>query len=531
MTSPGRLDELIQTYVLGRHTETELEELSGYLKQDGAEGEAARRKLRLALKADVYLEEAAAEIGREIDSADGEPTRGTPADSVNRRWRWAVGGLAAAIAVAWFGWLRDSGAPRTGTPIELGVAAVLRIEGEALANQVRPLSSGDDLVAGDQLTMAEGLVELVFRDSGVHAIATAPLSLTAHSSERIFLHDGDIKLHVPPQGVGFVVETAEREITDLGTSFVVTARKKGSQVFVLDGQIAVEERNGVPGRLMSEGEVASFGQNGKLNLLSQKTDGLPELALPSMELTPRSLPGMILGFQSGAKLDATPRRPRIDRMGRRLAPLIESGFQNRNCLDGLKQGQPLRFAGIAGAYNQFSQRTELEPYASLAGWLSWYHGEVTAPGPGRYRFWGYADNNLLVAVDGKPVFDGSRYDSALREVARMTRQNHPAWPCLNARAGFAAGPWIEVSEDAVQLDILFGEVSGNLTSGLLLVEREGESYGKTFWGQPKWPLFLTEEPSAARRAELERLREHMEKKLMGSFSVSREGIWEVSGAE
>ena len=98
---------------------------------------------------------------------------------------------------------------------------------------------------------------------------------------------------------------------------------------------------------------------------------------------------------------------------------------------------------------------------------------------------------------------------------------------LIARAGFACSEWIELSGDPVQLDLLFGEVGGNITSGLLLVEREGETYEETFWGQPKWPLFLTEPPSANEAAEFTRLVDHLEQKTMGSFSVSSDAIWTV----
>jgi hypothetical protein len=65
MMNSGRLDELIQKYVQEKSTESEVEELSRYLQQE--EAVEARRKLRLALKADAYLEEAAAEMGQETD--------------------------------------------------------------------------------------------------------------------------------------------------------------------------------------------------------------------------------------------------------------------------------------------------------------------------------------------------------------------------------------------------------------------------------------------------------------------------------
>jgi len=59
------------------------------------------------------------------------------------------------------------------------------------------------------------------------------------------------------------------------------------------------------------------------------------------------------------------------------------------------------------------------------------------------------------------------------------------------------------------------------------VEREGENYEQTFWGQPRWPLFLTEEPDENQLSELDQLRAYMEKKLMGSFSVSEDAVWKV----
>ncbi len=139
---------------------------------------------------------------------------------------------------------------------------------------------------------------------------------------------------------------------------------------------------------------------------------------------------------------------------------------------------------------------------------------------------GYADNHLLVAIDGKPVFEGSRYDSAFKKLG-IQRTDNPALPCLIAPAGFASGEWIELGSDSIQLDILFGEIGGNITSGLLLVEREGETYEETFWGQPKWPLFLTEAPSTEETAEFKRLVDHLERKTMGSFTVSAEAVWKV----
>jgi len=245
---------------------------------------------------------------------------------------------------------------------------------------------------------------------------------------------------------------------------------------------------------------------------------------PSLKPVAASLRGRVLGFE-----DAPPnprQRRKQDVIARQMLPLVQSGFQDRSCLEGLRQGIPLRFSGIAGIYPTFPDRAGLAPYPREFGWLVWYQGKVVPPKPGRYRFWGYADNHLLVAIDGTPVFEGSRRDSPFKELG-IARTNHPSYPVLNAMAGFACGSWFELGSDAVHLEILFGEIMENQTSGLLLVEREGEILEETSWGQPKWPLFLTEVPTAPEEAELETLRAQMEAKLIGSFSISRDAIWEV----
>ncbi|MEM7014086.1 MAG: hypothetical protein AAF585_21715, partial [Verrucomicrobiota bacterium] len=281
---------------------------------------------------------------------------------------------------------------------------------------------------------------------------------------------------------------------------------------------------GGPEQLMVEGDHADIVRGGAMKLRSQKHAGVPELSLSSVRSAETSLSGTIFGFSNLAK----PRKKDEDIIGRQFLPLIHSGFRDRSNLEQMVQAAGIRFTGVAGAYGHFPDRAGLGTYEPQGGWLTWYQGEVMAPQPGRYRFWGYADNQLLVAIDGAPVFEGSRYDAVFREELSVPRHDHPALPCLNARSGFASGSWIEVGDDPIQIDILFGETSGNLTSAILLIEREGENYEETFWGQPKWPLFLTEAPAAAEVTEFENLRRHMEEKLMGSFSIPTQSIWTVA---
>ena len=369
---------------------------------------------------------------------------------------------------------------------------------------------------------------MAFRETGVHLVGTGPLKMTVINNSRVFLNEGEIKLVVPPQGIGFVVDTLERKFVDLGTSFVVQANDQGSQVLVLEGEIAVGARNDSYSQLMGKGSMANFDRNGKMDLRSKQHSGVPELSVPPMVQTASSLNGKIFGIKEGAEPIISSRDEVQEKsITKWFLSLVKSGFKKTKGLENFIQGRPLRYTGIAGSYNHFPKNVSLGSYSKMHGWMAWYQGKVKAPEPDRYRFWGYADNNLLVSINGKAVFEGSRSDSHLRNDLKIFRNNHPSFPCLNSRAGFARGEWITIGEEPVQIDLLFGERSQNLTSGILLIEKEGTSYEKTYWGQPKWPLFLTELPQEKQLVELDELRIHMEENIQGSFSVSNDSIWKV----
>ena len=525
---------LLHRYLDGAITVEELSSLEDLLRTDAE----ARATLRSLATVDAKWQELAAErqIATPDDSGNSSPDsrRGIPV------WL-ALFAVAASLGFGLLGWFRVPG--QSGEQKLQGIARVIRVEGlghvgsgdlERETETVREqpalrgsIVDGTELLAGHELVLSEGLIEIAFRDTGVHMIATAPLRLTLDSDDRVSLFEGQIKLVVPPQGVGFVVDTAQRKFVDLGTSFVVTANAAGSEVLVLDGQISVGEHNGSSGDLMHEGEFARFDRKGDLEKRTptRVSQALPELDLAVTSVGDDSVSGSIFGFEPSANIVKNVLSE--DVIGQALLPLVQSGFQDRDCLSPLKESEPIHFRGIAGAYHQFPDRAGLTPYSLEGGWMTWYRGRVRPPQKGRFRFWGYADNHLMVAIDGKPVFEGSRRESPFKGLG-IPRTNNPGLPCLIAPAGFACSDWIELSGAPVRLDVMFGEVGGNVTSGLLLVEREGESYDETFWGQPKWPLFLTAAPDAKETSEFQRLVDHLEEKTMGSFTIDENAVWHTA---
>lgn len=518
--------DLLHRYLDGAITPKEVESLEDLLRNHPE----ARATLRSLATIDAKWQELAANefYGAPVETqiASEGLQEAVRVDRQPSLTLWVISAIAiaASLIVGALGWFRAPSESRTETT--RGIARVIRIDGECKAAEDRIVLDGSELFSGEDLAMQQGLIELAFRETGVHVIATAPLKLKIDSDQRVSLYEGQIKLVVPPQGVGFVVDTAQRKFVDLGTSFVVTASQAGSEVLVLDGQISVDDHDGTSEGLMREGEFARYSRNGKLKKrsVSHRSLTLPELSLKTNNPTERSLRGMVLGYGQSATI--TKENLSDDLIGDDLFPLIRSGFRDRACLEKFKQSDSTGFRGIAGAFHEFPVRTGLTPYARKGGWMVWHHGQVVPPQPGRYRFWGYADNHLLVGINGKLVFEGSRYDSSFRRLG-VARTNNPAFPCLIAPAGFACSDWIELSGDSVGIDLLFGDVGGNLTSGLLLVEREGAEYEETFWGQPKWPLFLTETPDQDEIAEFERLIRHLEEKTMGSFSLAEDAVWKV----
>ena len=426
-------------------------------------------------------------------------------------------GIAAALVFAFLN-LSNKEA------VDSGVAKLIRLEGVT-----KPMDIEKVLQKDEEFAIEDGLVEMTFRETGVNLVGIGPLNMTIMGNDRVFLKEGEIKLVVPPQGIGFVVDTMERKFVDLGTSFVVQANEQGSKILVLEGEVAVGGRDDSPSKLMGKGSMADFDRSGKVQVRGEKASGVPELSVPPMIQTDSSLKGRIFGIKKGSE----PRPEGKDEIQettitKRFLPLVKSGFKNQKKLGQFVQGRPLRFLGIAGSYNHFPENVSLDSYSTIHGWMAWFSGQVKAPEPGKYRFWGYADNNLLVSINGKAVFEGSRADSHFRNDLNVFRKNHPSLPCLNSRSGFARGKWITIGDDPVRIDLLFGERSENLTSGILLIEKEGSPYDKTYWGQPMWPLFLTEFPTDKQLAELDQLRMHMEENIKGSFSVSREAVWKVT---
>lgn len=173
-----------------------------------------------------------------------------------RRTRQAVLAIAAAIT--------------------LSGAAVFLLPGRKSASDAgavtATLYSGEEsgesraVHVGEVLEFSTGVSRLEFRNGAVVAVE-APAALTIRSAEEVVLRRGRLNAWCPETAHGFRVVTNSATLTDLGTSFGVSAAPDGTADFVvLDGKVEVQK----------DGETRTLLEGGALR--SNRGKGLHDLA-------------------------------------------------------------------------------------------------------------------------------------------------------------------------------------------------------------------------------------------------------------
>jgi len=81
--------------------------------------------------------------------------------------------------------------------------------------------------------------------NGVNCTLHGPARLRFRSAFEVLLEQGTLVAHVPPQAVGFRVETPTAQIVDLGTTFSVTTDAAGgSELRVFQGSVSARSKSG-----------------------------------------------------------------------------------------------------------------------------------------------------------------------------------------------------------------------------------------------------------------------------------------------
>lgn len=94
----------------------------------------------------------------------------------------------------------------------------------------------------------------VHLSSGVHMIVLGPAEMRLKNHMEVRLYAGRIMAEVSAEARGFMVQTPELEMWDMGTIFGVSVAEGASDVFVFKGSVQVNEASGEAVDLCREGE-------------------------------------------------------------------------------------------------------------------------------------------------------------------------------------------------------------------------------------------------------------------------------------
>lgn len=106
------------------------------------------------------------------------------------------------------------------------------------------MATKKSLAVGDRIDLASGLVQVKF-ESGARVIVEGPASFELEAPNTGMLHHGRLTALVPPQAVGFTVNTPALKIVDLGTEFGTVVDGSGStQLWVYQGKVEAKPLRG-----------------------------------------------------------------------------------------------------------------------------------------------------------------------------------------------------------------------------------------------------------------------------------------------
>ena len=184
--------------------------------------------------------------------------------------RYTYSSFAIAASIALVGLLAYFWAQRA--PI-----AIIQDEADAIfADGAAPENGELDSAA---YSLVSGLVSIAFRN-GVTMTVTAPADFEVIDEFHVRLSKGSVRAMAPESGHGFIIETPDANIEDLGTEFGVSVDSDSghSEVHVFDGRVDVKNHG-------QNGAIASLELGESARILDGQVDR-NILATPEHFLTP-----------------------------------------------------------------------------------------------------------------------------------------------------------------------------------------------------------------------------------------------------
>ncbi|TWT30648.1 FecR domain-containing protein [Blastopirellula retiformator] len=255
------VDNLLTGYLDETLTAEQLTELEAWINADA---ENAQRFAELVyldqrLEAEIKLNEISATIASE-ERVSRSLAR--PASVVAICIALAACLLTLVAAPYWYSTSEQANSPAP-SPVEVAAApAFLTITGvtDLDGKAAEEFQIGDRLAA-EQIQFVAGMMQLEF-DSGVEVTLEGPVRYQIDAIDTTQLLTGLMTATVPKGAEGFVVNTPQSKIIDLGTAFGVALNEDGSSlVTVFNGEVEVIDKRDEKRRLV-EGESLELDAQG-----------------------------------------------------------------------------------------------------------------------------------------------------------------------------------------------------------------------------------------------------------------------------
>ncbi|WP_016953891.1 LamG-like jellyroll fold domain-containing protein [Catenovulum agarivorans] len=228
----------------------------------------------------------------------------------------------------------------------------------AVVTKVAALSETSELSLGKRLhkgkiSLEQGYSEVVM-DNGVILVLEAPIQLNIRSENLVILEKGKLVAKVPPQAIGFRVDTPSSEIIDLGTEFAVDVNEQGeSQVHVLDGEVKARASKQQAFKMLKKDQALSFSLDEKIQIIQSSPHlfmrALPGKSAVNPDYLHWSFDQIEHGqFASSGKGMAGQHYPAYDKTQAGQINQVAGVFANAITLDGRSNWLETEFPGISG---------------------------------------------------------------------------------------------------------------------------------------------------------------------------------------
>jgi Concanavalin A-like lectin/glucanases superfamily len=221
---------------------------------------------------EVQKAAAFSEVASKIKAASNPASR-RPARLPNSRWpalgAWAIAAVILVAITTWFTLSKDDGRSAGSAnkadiankiekhlpdgsaeePLqrvadaEFAAVVSSMLDCEAVSG-VREVEPGDSLLAGTQLDVKSGKLQLTF-ESGAEAVVQGPARVVIEDRNLCMLERGSVAVKVPQSAKGFSLLTKSMEIIDLGTEFGARVSNDGTlDLDVLNGEVVAWPQGG-----------------------------------------------------------------------------------------------------------------------------------------------------------------------------------------------------------------------------------------------------------------------------------------------